>query len=80
MDKRRESFESYATHAWLSRSFKKLKPVELQFCREILTKCEAVSKDHFMRIAVRLFIDQPTKPKHWQEIEELLVCANSSLP
>jgi hypothetical protein len=79
MDQRTKAFESYRDHAWLSRSFKKLRPEDLQFCRDVLAQHATTSKDAFVHIVVRLYIDRPTKPKAWKEIEELLICANSTL-
>lgn len=80
MDARTQAFEKLKDHPWLGRRFKELKAADLQFCRDVLAKHVNTSKDDFMGIAVRLFLGHPSKPKTWVAIEELLVCANSSLP
>lgn len=76
---RSEHFELLKNHAWLGRSFAKLTAADLQLARKFLADNSQLSKDEFVQAAVRMFLDQPSKTKRWKEIEELLVCANSSL-
>lgn len=76
---RLEAFEALKNHAWLHRSFAKLKPDELELARDFLARNETLSKGEFEHVLLRMFIDKPVKPKHWTQIEELLICANSSI-
>ncbi len=71
-------FLSYKDHAWLRRSFARLTKADMAIALGFIKANEALDPVAFERLAVRLFMDK-TPPKHWKEIEELLVCANSAI-
>jgi hypothetical protein len=75
---RASAFLNYKDHPLLKKQYKKLADYELAIAMGFILDNIYLSKDDFERKAVRLFMDKP-KPKHWKEIEELLLCANSAL-
>lgn len=74
---RLEAFNSMATHPMLGKQFTKLNHGEVVFCQNFI-RANATSSDNDYAVkAVRLFLDINPKPKNWQAIEELLICAMS---
>lgn len=69
---RLNKFNALKTHAWLQKSFKKLNANELQIVNDFIALYGDKDKNTFASAAVRLFLDKQ-KPKHWKEIEELLI-------
>ncbi len=76
---RLEIFHSYKDHPWLARSYNKLSVSERNIAINFLIEKNHLCKEGFEKATVRMFLDKESKPKHWREIEELLVCANSKL-
>lgn len=74
---RYDKFLSLKTHPWFHRSFLKLNQAELSFAAEFIKSSESDDSNKFIHKAVRLFLDVKDKPRHWKEIEELLVATNS---
>lgn len=75
---REYAFKAFKDHPWLSRVYKQLNKSEFDMAIAFIEANDHLAKDAFEQAAVRMFLDKP-KPKHWTAIEELLVCANSSL-
>lgn len=73
---RLSNFKSLETHAWLSRVYSRLTAAELKMALEFIEKRDNLSGDDFEAAINRMFIDIK-KPKHANEILELLACANS---
>ncbi len=72
---RQERFAALATHAWLGRAYKQLKPDEMTLAREFIAAHDALDRGAFEMAVNRMFLDRP-KPRHWCQIMELLSCAN----
>ena len=60
-------------HPWLKRSFKKLKPIDVEFCKWFLEDTKSENNNDYSMKVVRLYLDKADKPKAWKEIEELLI-------
>lgn len=73
---RLEKFDSFASHAWLSKAFKKLKKDEITLARAFITENDALDKGAFELKVNRMFLDR-SKPKNFTVILELLTCCNS---
>ena len=76
---RLEAFKALKDHPWLGRSYKKLSKADEAWAIAWLEDNKGLTKDQAPHHIVRLWLDKP-RPKAWKEIEELLMCANSSLP
>lgn len=74
---RTEKFESYATHPWLHKAYRRLKADELEAARRFLRDNAALSKDAFVMAVQRMYLGNPAKPKNWAIINELLTCAGT---
>lgn len=79
MSSRIRAFEQFKNHPWLGRVYKRLDKADLELAHGFLSENASLNKAAFESAALRLFLDKP-KPKNWTAIEELLVCANSSIP
>ncbi len=73
-----EEFKKLQNHPWLKRSYEKLKENELKIALDFLEKTQNDNNDDFAFKAVRIFLNCENKPKHWKEIEELLICSMSA--
>jgi hypothetical protein len=73
---RRAKFESFATHPWLSRVYRRLKPEDRALALEFIAANAALNRGDFELRVNRMFLDRP-KPKNFALILELLTCANS---
>jgi hypothetical protein len=71
-------FEAYASHPWLYRSYKRLTPAERDLAHDFIRRNDHLAKGPFEFAVNRMFLDKP-KPKHCNEILELLTCANSAI-
>lgn len=71
-------FEALANHAWLGKSFKKLKKDELLLARNFLEQNAHLDKGQFEFAINRMFINYPNKPKNWTIILEMLANSNVS--
>lgn len=74
-----ELFESFYNHAWLSRVYARLTVAEHVLAMNFLIEHKATPKGEFEAALNHWFLDQE-KPKHFAELLELLLCANSKLP
>ena len=72
-------FHAYKNHAWLCKSFNKLKADDLAFCEQFINDNDLLDKKKFDALVNRLFMDDKIKPKNWKIISELLSCSNSAL-
>lgn len=77
ISKRLSVFNSYETHGWLCKAFRKLNGAELQIARDFIDLNQHLSVGEFEICANRLFLDRPERPKNWTVILELLVACNS---
>lgn len=73
------TFESYATHPWLGKAYKRLSMAERELVRRFIVDNNNLDKGAFEFKVNRMFLDQPNKPKNYTTILELLICANSAL-
>jgi len=62
-----------STHAWLGKSFAKLKKSDIEFVENFLNAKHS-NKNEAMVVCNRLFIDSE-KPKKWLIIVEMVSCA-----
>jgi hypothetical protein len=69
-------FESFASHPWLRKSWARLRAEEREIARTFLVENASLDRAAFERRLNRMFLDQPTKPKHFTTILELLTNAN----
>lgn len=72
-----DAFNSLAQHAWFKKIHKRLSQAECALCVEFINTHGTLDYEAFDQAAVRMFLDNPSKPKSWKEIVELLVNANS---
>ena len=70
------NFKSLKTHAWFNRVYKKLNAADIKFCEEYLNNNKHLDKNEFEFKVVRIFLDNPNKPKNWTLIQELLANSN----
>jgi hypothetical protein len=68
---------SYETHAWYSRIYKKLKPDEVKAMIAFLKAHDHLETGPFEMAVQRMYLDKPNKPKHWVEINELLIAISA---
>jgi hypothetical protein len=73
---RKTVFESYATHHWLKKSYKRLSTDEISAAHAFIADNAALSRAEFELAINRMFMFRD-KPKNWTTIVELLTCANS---
>lgn len=73
----RDAFLSLRDHPWFKRVFKRLSEDEIQFCNIFINYHGEADVGEFERAVSRMFMDKPTKPKRWLEIQDLLLAANS---
>lgn len=78
-EQRLRNFRALATHPWLGRVYKRLDVSELKIAESFICNQGVIDKGEFERLVNRLFTNGQVKPKHWNEICELLLCANSAL-
>ena len=69
-----DKFRALKSHAWLGKVYAKLTKVEIEIGEDLLAKHEDTSRDELATIIVRLWLDKE-KPKHWQNLEELLIAS-----
>ncbi len=74
---RKERFESYKTHPWLHKAYKKLKKDDLELIFKFIKDNEQLDNASFEFKINRLFLDCE-RPKNFSIILELLTCCNSS--
>jgi len=72
MNDRLMRFNKLETHPMFGKSFKKLTPKDLDFCRDLLVSTLNMDKNAFASKVVRLWLDKE-KPKNWTRIEEILL-------
>jgi len=79
MNERLQKFDKLETHAWLGRIWSRLSPAELEIARRFCIDNQALDEVAFERKVTRLWLDTLplAKPKHDNEIRELLLCANT---
>ncbi len=75
---RKDAFEGYKAHPWLGKQYSKLTVGELVLARAFIDTHTLATKSEFESRVLRMFMDVTPKPKHWSQIEELLLCANSA--
>ncbi len=73
------NLDSFQNHPWLCKVYCKLSNQEISLMRNFASLHDHYTKGNFEKAVTRMFMDKPVKPKHWKEIEELLLCANSAL-
>jgi len=72
---RLEKLNSFETHAWLKKVYKKLNPSTLAIAQTFIAMNDHLSKDDFEKAVNRMFLDKP-KPKNYECILELLANCN----
>lgn len=78
MKSRLEVFRNYKTHAWLSKTYKKLTKSDINVIELFIEENDALSKGNFELKTNRLFMDQ-IKPTNANLILEMLSCCNSAI-
>lgn len=68
------NFENLESHAWFCKIYKKLTTDEVALAHNFINECNGLDKNEYATKAVRLFLGK-AKPKHWKEIEELLIAS-----
>lgn len=74
---RYDKLHSYSAHPWFSRYYNKLSTTDLKIINNFLYENRALGKDAFEKKVVRMFLDNPDRPRRWSIIIELLANANS---
>lgn len=75
---REQVFNSYETHPWLKRLYKRLSLTDRAFCVSFIRSNEKLDKGEFEYAVNRMFLDRVDVPKNWGPILELLMSANSA--
>lgn len=73
---RLKKFQSFESHGWLCRLYKRLKPADIRLAEEFIAAKDHLDKDEFEMAVNRMFMDCENKPAKWTLIIELLANAN----
>ncbi len=73
---RLQRLESFKSHAWMKRLYKKISKRDETFLEETIREHANLDKNAFEMMVNRLFLDKP-KPKNWKYIIELLSNSNT---
>lgn len=76
MSIRLQKLESFKTHPWFKKIYKRLGNRDCAFMLETLNKLDHLTRDEYEMRINRLFLDVKDKPRHWKEIQELLANTN----
>lgn len=76
MSHRLNKFQSFETHPWLKKTYKKLTIVGKVVCENFIKENEHLDKNEFESEVNRMFLET-NRPKDFGIILELLSCANS---
>jgi hypothetical protein len=74
---RLERFNSYESHPWLKKVYKKLKASDREICSQFIKKHDALNKNDFEILINRMFLNDQNKSQNWKLILELLSCCNN---
>lgn len=76
---RLEKFNSFESHGWLHKAYKKLSKTELDIAKGFIHENDALNKGDFEFAVNRMFTGKTDLPKNWSVILELLTCCNSAI-